>query len=372
MLFTISTGSLQKQLQLLNGAVGANAVLPILNDFLFELNGPQLTISASDQETTMITEVEVMGSQDGAVAIPAKLLNDVLKSLPEQPITFSIDTYSYAVELRTQNGMYKIAGENPGSFPEMTTPDKSNTLTLNSDVLANATEKTLFAVGTDQLRPAMTGVFCNFDENGATFVATDAHKLVKYEHYGQQFTTAVQFILPKKALTLLKNALPAKQTIVHLTYNKTNALFRFENIQLSCLLVEGRYPDYTVVIPKDNDNVVTINRTDLLASLKRALIFSNKSTFEVVLSISENELKINTQDLDFYSEAHESISCDYQGNAMDIAFNARFLVELLSSMDVADILLELSVPHRAALILPAEQAENENLLMLIMPIMRYS
>lgn len=372
MLFTISTSTLQKQLQLLNGAVGANAVLPILSDFLFELNGSKLTISASDMETTMVTEVEVMGTEDGVVAIPAKMLNDVVKTLPEQPLTFAIDNESHTVQIRTQNGEYKITGDNPSEFPEMSSLTGAQNLTLNSDVLGEAITKTTFATGTDQLRPAMTGVFCKLDANGATFVATDAHKLVKYKHHGQQFNTSVQFILPKKALTLLKNALPTTQAIVHLTYNKTNALFRFDDIQISCLLVEGRYPDYSVVIPKDNPNTLSINRSDLLGALKRALIFSNKSTFEVVFALSENQLKVNTQDLDFATEAHESLPCDYQGEPMEIAFNSRFLIEILSSVNVDEVRIEMSAPHRAALILPAEQEENENLLMLIMPIMRHS
>mgnify|MGYP001167408105 CR=1 FL=1 len=370
MLFTISTNALQKQLQLVNGAVGAGAVLPILSDFLFELNGTTLSIVASDMETTMNTEVDVMGTEDGVVAIPAKMLSDVIKNLPEQPLTFAIDDTTHAITIRSQNGEYKIAGENPVEFPEMTTLSGAHTLTLNSDVLIAAATKVLFAAGTDQLRPAMTGIYCKFGEEGAIFVATDAHKLVKYEHTAQKYNETVSFILPRKALTLLKNALPAN-TIVHLTYNQSNALFIFDAIKLNCLLVEGRYPDYNVVIPRENNNILTINRTELLNGIKRAIIFSNKSTFEVVFSITENDLRLNTQDLDFSTEAHETITCDYQGDNMEIAFNARFMIEMLSALETEDVRIELSEPHRAGLVLPATQEDDEHLLMLIMPIMRH-
>ncbi|QQS30798.1 MAG: DNA polymerase III subunit beta [Sphingobacteriales bacterium] len=370
MLFTISTNTLQKQLQLVNGAVGAGAVMPILSDFLFELDGSTLSIIASDMELTMHTDVEVMGTEDGAIAIPAKMLTEVIKNLPEQPLTFVVDEETGAIIIRSQNGEYKIAGENAAEFPEMTTLSGAQTITLNSDLLLAAATKTLFATGTDQLRPAMTGIFCKFDENGAVFVATDAHKLVKLEHTAQTYTENVSFILPRKALTLLKNALPAN-TIVHLTYNASNALFTFESIKLNCLLVEGRFPDYSVVIPTKNHNIITVDRNELLNATKRAVIFSNKSTFEVVFTLSENTLKLNTQDLDFATESHENIACDYQGEELEIAFNARFLIEMLSAIETDEVRIELSVPFKAGLVLPATQETDEHLLMLIMPIMRH-
>lgn len=370
MQFTIATNTLQKQLQALNGAVGAGAVMPILSDFLFELEGNELSISASDMEITMKTKIEVLSSSSGTVAIPAKTLTDIVKTLPDQPITFTIDPDTYMVQIRTQNGEYKIPGESGAEFPEISTLTGTQTVTLHSAVLAHAANKTMFAAGSDQLRPVMTGIFCKLDNNGATFVATDAHKLVKCEHTAQQYENTVSFILPKKALTLLKNTLPA-DTIVHLTYNQTNALFTFDDVQLKCLLVEGRYPDYSVVIPVDNPNVMAINRTELLNGIKRAAIFSNKSTFEVAFNIADNQLKIHTQDLDFSTEARETFECEYQGEPIEIAFNARFLIEMLASLDTEEVRIEMSAPFRAAIVLPAMQEENEHLLMLIMPIMRH-
>lgn len=368
--FIVSTSALLKSLQMINGAISTGAVLPILADFLFEIKGNVLTVYACDLETTMSTALDLQqSSKDGKIAIPAKMLVDMLKTLPEQPLTFKVDEKSFGIEISTENGHYKLSGENPDDFPKIPTPDQTSEVSIPAQVLSEAFSKTIFAVSNDDLRLAMTGVFVQLSPDGVNFVSTDAHKLVKFTRSDVKSAKSENFILPKKALNLLKNSLPHTEDAVNLGYNKSNAFFTFGLTRLICRLVDATYPDYTGVIPTNNPNKLTVNRLELQNALRRVQIFANKTTFQVIFTIKGNELKMSAQDIDFSNEGIERLSCNYSGNDMEIAFNARFLIEMLGVMDSNEVDMELSTPSRAGILRPVDKNENEDLLMLMMPVM---
>jgi DNA polymerase-3 subunit beta len=368
MKFSTSSTDLLKQLQLAQGAIGSNPVLPILEDFCFSIGGDQLTISATDLETTITTTMTVQADGDGSIAIPGKILLDTLKALPEQPITFSIDMNTFGVEIISGYGKYKLAGENGQDFPSIPAEDSAQTIEIPAQTLAKAINKTVFATSTDELRPAMTGVFFQLHTDGLVFVATDAHKLVKYTYTAATATENTSFIVPKKALNLLKGTLPAGGHI-NMAFNKAHAFFSFGEVRVVCRLIDARYPDYNAVIPTENPNVMTISRDDFQRSLKRIAIYANKTTNQVVLDIAPDSLTISAQDLDFSNEAFEQLRCNYEGNPIKVGYNAKFLVEMLNVMDADEVSLEMSTPTRAGLLLPVEKTDNEDLLMLVMPVM---
>ena len=369
MKFIVSTTALLRNLQTVNGVVSPNTVLPILEDFLFVVEKNKLTISGTDLETSITTWMDIESKSEGKVAIPARILVDYLKTLPEQPLTFSIDEDSCQVEITTDRGKYKLNGENGDDFPRVSSDDKMSDIILPSGVLQKVINKTAFATGTDELRPPMTGVLFQLNKDGINFVATDAHKLVRYRRTDAKASGSASLIMPKKALNLLKSNLPGEQTQVTISYNSSFAFFSYNNVKLICRLIEGRYPDYNAVIPTENPNRLTINRADFLNTLRRVIIFSNKTTHQVILKIKGNELIVNAQDLDFSNEANERLDCTYEGDNMEIGFNAKFLLEMLSAMDNEEVRMELSTPNRAGLLLPTESDPAEDLLMLVMPVM---
>lgn len=369
MKFIVSTSSLLKQLQAISGALSTNTVLPILENFLFEIQDGQLTVSATDLQTTMTATLSVEAKKNGKIAIPSRILLDTLKTFPEQPVIFTINDDNFAIEMSAGEGKYKLSGENGEDFPKIPKVDRAASLTVTASILAEAINKTLFAVSTDELRPAMTGVYCQMSPDSLTFVATDAHKLVRYRRRDAKADVANSFILPKKALSLLKAALPTEDISVNVEYNNTNAFFSFNNINLICRLIDEKYPDYEAVIPIENPNKLTIDRSMFLNCLKRVSIFSNKTTHQVRLKISGSELQISAEDLDFANEAHERLSCQYEGENIEIGFNARFLVEMLSNLNSEEVMLEMSTPNRAGILLPANGDNSEEVLMLVMPVM---
>lgn len=369
MRFIVSTTTLLKHLQSVSGALSSSAVLPILENFLFEINEGNLIISATDLQTSMITSLAVEAKETGKIAVPSKILLDTLKTLPEQPIAFSVDPQTYAIEISAGDGKYKLSGENGEDFPKIPVVDNASTVNLPAAVLAEAINKTIFAVSNDELRPAMTGVFCQLSPENITFVATDAHKLVRYRRNDAHAENATSFILPKKALNLLKSVLPADDINVAVEYNPTSAFFKFANISLICRLIDERYPDYEAVIPQNNPNKLILDRNLFLNCLKRVVIFANKTTHQVRLKISGSELHISSEDIDFANEAHERIGCQYDGEDMEIGFNAKFLIEMLNNLAGEEIILEMSTPNRAGLLFPSHKDENEDVLMLVMPVM---
>jgi DNA polymerase III subunit beta len=365
MKFIVSSSALLKQLQQISNA---NTVLPILEDFLFDVQKNQLSVVATDLETVMKIQLEVEAKDTGRVCIPAKILMDSLKNIPEQPLTFNIDK-NYAVEITSDNGKYKVMGENPDNFPKDPVADDTNSFTVVSSALVTAINKTLFAVSNDDLRPAMTGVFFEMDKKGLQFVATDAHRLVRYKRTDVSCPKTDSLIVPKKPLTLLKAAMPVNDDELTISYNSNHLFVTHGTTQLSCRLIDARFPDYKVVIPTDNPYKLTVNRTDFQGALRRVGIFSNKSTNQVVLSISGSQLQLTAQDIDFSFEGNERMKCQYNGEDLQIAFNAKFLIEMLNATDTDDVTVELSTSTKAGIIRPGDQEENEELLMLVMPLM---
>jgi DNA polymerase III subunit beta len=368
MKFIVSSSALLKQLQQISGVINANTVLPILEDFLFEIDKGKLTVTATDLETVMKIHLDIEAKESGRICIPAKILLDSLKNIPEQPLTFNIDK-NFGVELTSDNGKYKVMGENPDNFPKEPAADDANSFTMSSTGLVTAINKTIFAVSSDDLRPAMTGVFFELDKTGISFVATDAHRLVKYTRTDVSCPQKDTFIVPKKPLNLLKSALPDNEDELTLSYNSNHLFVKHGGTELVCRLIDARFPDYKVVIPTDNPYVLTVNRSDFQGALRRVSVFSNKSTNQVALSISGNELQLASQDVDFSFEGNERMSCTYDGEDLAIAFNAKFLIEMLNGAETADINVELSTPTKAGIIKPSEQEPNEELLMLVMPLM---
>ena len=369
MKFVVSSSVLLKQLSTVNGVITNNPIVPILENFLFQLEHSQLTVTASDLQTVMITTLEVESQDTGAIAVPARLLLDTLRGLPDQPITFKVDTETFGTEIITENGRYKLSGENPIDFPKVPQVSKSLSVEIGADVLGSAIANTIFAVSSDDLRPAMTGVFFELSTTGVQFVATDAHRLVRYKRTDAKAPKTDSFIVPRKPLNLLKNALPDNEDAITISYNSNHLFVNHGSTQMICRLIDARFPDYKVVIPADNPYKLVVNKHDFQNALRRVNVFSNKSTNQVALNITGNELQMAAQDIDFSFEGNERMSCEYKGEDIQIAFNAKFLIEMLSAADTDDIFIELSTPSKAGLIKPSEQAPGEDLLMLVMPLM---
>src|ERR1700733_2007829 len=340
MKFIVSSSALLKQLQQISGVINANTVLPILEDFLFEVEKNKLTVVATDLETVMKIQLEVESKENGKVCIPGRIIIDSLKNIPDQPLTFTIDK-NFAVEIASDNGKYKVMGENPDNFPKEPVSDDSNAFTMSSSALVTAINKTLFAVSNDDLRPAMTGVFFELDKKGITCVATDAHRLVRYRRTDVSCPKTDTFIVPKKPLNLLKSALPDNEDELVLSYNSNHLFVKHGGTELVCRLIDARFPDYKVVIPTDNPYRLTVNKTGFQNALRRVSIFSNKSTNQVALSITGNELQLAAQDVDFSFEGNERMACQYTGEDLQIAFNAKFLIEMLGAAVTDDINIEL-------------------------------
>jgi len=369
MKFIVNSSYLLRQLSNINGVITTNPVVPILENFLFEIEKNMLTVTASDLQTSMITEVNVESKEKGSIAVPARILLDTLKNLPDQPVTFSIDESTYSIEISSDNGRYKLSGENATDFPKVPSVSNDFSALISSDVLARAVNNTIFATSSDELRPAMTGVYVNLGEKHTTFVATDGHRLVRYRRNDIKSDSGNAIIIPRKALNLLKATLPSENTDVSIDFNMSNAFFKFGSIRMICRLIDERFPDYENVIPSQNPIKMTISRTDLLGSLKRIAIYANKTTHQVRLKITGSELQVSAEDLDFSNEANERLSCEHEGEDIEIGFNAKFLIEMLSNLDTDQIKLNMSAPNKAGVILPVEKDKDEDILMLVMPVM---
>ncbi len=369
MKFIVSSTYLLKQLQILGGVINNNNTLPILDNFLFELNKDELTVSASDLETTMSAKLKVESESEGSIAVPAKLLLETLKTFPEQPLTFVVESNN-TIELSSNHGKYALAYANGDEFPNAVELKEPSSTIIQGDVLSTAISKTIFASGNDDLRPVMSGVFFQFSTEGITFVATDAHKLVKYYREDVSASQTAEFIMPKKPLNLLKGILAGSEADVLIEYNESNAKFTFEDSTLICRLIDGKYPNYEAVIPKENPNKLIIDRSQFLSSVRRVSIFSNKTTHQVRLKIAGAELNISAEDIDYSNKAEERLTCSYQGDDMQIGFNSRFLTEMLSNLNANEVQLEMSLPNRAGILTPVDGLdEGEKITMLVMPVM---
>ncbi|MFV8224299.1 DNA polymerase III subunit beta [Christiangramia aquimixticola] len=369
MKFIVSSNYLLKQLQILGGVINNSNTLPILDNFLFDLKNDELTVSASDLETTMSAKLKVESDSEGKIAVPAKLLLETLKTFPEQPLTFVVEDNN-TIELSSNHGKYALAYADGEEFPNPVELEDPSSTIVEADILSSAISKTIFASGNDDLRPVMSGVFFQFKEDGLTFVATDAHKLVKYSREDIQANDTAEFIMPKKPLNLLKGILAGSESEVLIEYNDSNAKFTFDETQLICRLIDGKYPNYEAVIPKENPNKLTIERNQFLSSVRRVSIFSNKTTHQVRLKIAGAELNISAEDVDYSNKAEERLTCSYQGDDMQIGFNSRFLIEMLGNLTADEVMLEMSLPNRAGILTPVDGLDQgEKITMLVMPVM---
>ena len=369
MKFIVSSTYLQKNLQDVGGVISNSNTLPILDNFLFDLKDSKLTVSASDLETTVSTILEVDGQNDGRIAIPAKLLIDALKTFPEQPLTF-LQEGNNTIEISSNDGKYALAYSDANEFPKSVELIQPTQTIIPSNILLNAINNTIFAAGNDDLRPVMCGVFFQFSTENVTFVATDAHKLVKYTRSDYNSNTTAEFVMPRKPLNLLKAILSNEVKEVVIDYNNSNAKFSFGNTVLICRLIDGKYPNYEAVIPKENPNKLVVDRKQFLNAVRRISIFSNKTTHQIRLRIAGAELNISAEDIDYSNKAEERLTCDYQGDDIQIGFNSRFLVEMLGNLESENVSLEMSLPNRAGILTPSDNTdEGEELKMLVMPVM---
>ncbi len=371
MKFIVSSSLLLKQLQSISGVLTTNNTLPILDDFLFVLSDSEINISASDMETTMTSRINVdMVEGEGSVAIPAKMLLDTLKTFSDIPVSFDIDSDTYGVSLMAGEGKYRLAGQNGDEYPKLPQIEDAIRLSISSDILHSAISKTIFAASNDDLRPVMAGILCQISDEGTTFVATDAHKLVRYHRKDITSEETSSFILPKKALNQLRHILAHDEIPVEIEYNQINARFVFKNITVTCRLIDGRYPNYSAVIPVTNPNKMTVDRLPFLNAIRRVSIFSNQTTYQVRFKIAGTELTLMAEDLDYANEAKERLACHYDGDDLEIGFNSKFMVEMLNNLETERVLLEMSEPNRAGLISPVDNKnEDEVILMLVMPVM---
>src|ERR1035437_80054 len=372
MKFVVSSTELLKHLNAISRVISSKNTLPILDNFLLKLEGKTLMITASDLETTLITKIELENSaEEGLIAIQAKIMLDTLKEFPEQPLTFNIDPESLAVEILSANGKFSIVGHNGEDFPVLPKlSDKNHSIVVSHDLLLSGINKTLFATADDELRPVMNGIYIELSPEEMTFVASDAHKLVRYKRSDVKYNDVASFILPKKPASLLKSLLPREDSDVKLEFDEKNAFFTLSGFKLVCRLVEGKYPAYNSVIPLNNPNELIADRVEFYTTLKRVSVFANQASNLVRLKLTPTELVVSAQDIDFAISAVETIKCEYDGLPMEIGFKSTFLVEILSNLSSQDVKMKLSDPSRAGLLLPAEkELDYEDVLMLLMPMM---
>ena len=372
MKFVVSSTELLKHLNAISRVISSKNTLPILDNFLLKLEGKTLMITASDLETTLITKIELENAaEEGLIAIQAKIMLDTLKEFPEQPLTFNINPETMAVEILSANGKFSIVGHNGEDFPVLPKLGVNHhEIVLPHDLLLTGINKTLFATADDELRPVMNGIYIELSPEEMTFVASDAHKLVRYKRSDVKYSDVASFILPKKPASLLKNLLPREDSDVKLEFDEKNAFFTLSGFKLVCRLVEGKYPAYNSVIPLNNPNEMVADRVEFYTTLKRVSVFANQASNLVRLKLTPTELIVSAQDIDFAISAVETIKCEYDGQPMEIGFKSTFLVEILSNLSSEDVKMKLSDPSRAGLLLPAEkEVDYEDVLMLLMPMM---
>ena len=373
MKFVISSTELLKHLQLIGRVISSKNTLPILDNFLFDLSGHELHITASDLETTLVTTIDLENVTDeGKVAVPARILMDMLKEFPEQPLTFHINMETLGIELNSENGKYNIVGQNPDDFPQVPQikSEQETRLQLQSGMIYQGIEKTIFATAEDEFSPVMNGPGVELGTKWIKCFATHAHKLVRYRRKDVESGEESSFIFPKKPASLIRNILSKEESQVELSFDDKNVEFVLPKYRMISRLTEGNYPDYDSVIPSDNPFKLTIDRLDFYNTIKRVAVFSNQASNLIKLSLSGNQLTVSAQDLDFSVSGRETLNCQYEGDNMDIGFKSSFLLEILSNLNAQEVLVELSDPSRAGLLYPLEKDnEDEDVLMLLMPMM---
>lgn len=371
MKFIVSSTALSSHLQAVSRVINSKNALPILDCFLFDLQDGTLSVTASDSETTMVTSLEVNESDaDGRFAVTAKTLLDALKEIPEQPLAFDINIGTLEINVQYQNGKYSLMGQSADEFPQLTQlGDNAVRVEIDAEVLLNGINRSVFATADDELRPVMNGIYFDITTDDITMVASDGHKLVRCKTFAAHGNERAAFILPKKPANLMKNLLAREQGTVMIEFDERNAVFTLENYRMVCRLIEGRYPNYNSVIPQNNPYKVTVDRQSLIGALRRVSIFSSQASSLIKLRLSNNQITISAQDIDFSTSAEETQTCQYDGNDMSIGFKSTFLLDILSNISAEEVVIELADPSRAGVIIPVEQEEKEDLLMLLMPMM---
>ncbi|MCX7861654.1 MAG: DNA polymerase III subunit beta [Bacteroidales bacterium] len=368
--FIVSSTELYEKLQQLNKVVPSKSTLPILGNFLFELNNNTLTLTATDTSNTITTQLQLQNVEGtGSICIDAKKLIDIIKEFGEQPITFNINEENKNIEITTQNGKYTLVGYDHNDFPQLPTLKKdANRFIISGEALLAGIQKTFFAIANDNLRPIMNGIYFDISPTEINFVSTDAHKLVRYKRFDVKVDFTNSFILSQKSAALLKTMIDKNTAEVHVSFDKQNAHFEVNDTHLICRLIEGVYPAYNSVIPVDNPNKLTIDRVEFMNSIKRVSIFSNPATNLVRLQLNANQITVSAQDYDLATSGIEVLPCSYEGKNMDIGFKSSFLHEILANHTSTNIIMELSDPTRAGLVLAADEDHTiEHTLMLIMP-----
>lgn len=371
MRFNVSSTTLCNRLQTLSRVLASKNSLQILDCILFELQDGMLHLTASDSETTLVTHLEVQEADaNGRFAIKAATIINSLKEISEQPITIDVNNETHEILVSYQNGRCNFVGQNGDEYPA-TQPisEEAQQIAIATDVLQNGISRALFATADDELRPVMNGIYFDMAPDSLTFVASDGHKLVRNRSLSAHSEQPTAFILPKKPAKTLKDILGREVGEAIIKFDDRNAQIELENFTLSCRLIEGRYPNYASVIPNDNPFHVTIDRAALIGALRRVLVFASTSTSLVKLHIDQGNMTVSAQDIDFSTSAEEHIFCDYSGTPMSIGFKGTFLIDILNSIASDEVMLELADPSRAGVIVPAQQEENEDLLMLLMPMM---
>ena len=370
MKFIVSSTGLFSHLQAISRVINSKNSLPILDCFLMDLNDGTLSITASDSETTLTTSIEIIENEgNGSFAVNSKTILDALKEIPEQPLSFDISD-SMEIIVKYQNGKYSLMGQNADEYPQASSlGGNAVNVTIGSQVLLNGINRSIFATADDELRPVMNGIYFDISTEDITFVASDGHKLVRNKTFKAHGNEKAAFILPKKPANLLKNLLGKEQGDAQISFDDRNAIFSLENYKMTCRLIEGRYPNYNSVIPQNNPHRATIDRAAFISGLKRVSVFSSAASSLIRLRLDMNTIQISGQDIDFSTSAEETMMCQYEGNPMSIGFKSTFLIDILNNISSQEVVLELADPSRAGVIVPIEQEAEEDLLMLLMPMM---
>lgn len=371
MRFLVSSTTLFSHLQAISRVINSKNSLPILDCILIELNDGTITMTASDSETTLSTSIEVSEYEgEGKFAISSKTILEALKENPEQPLNFNINTDTMEITVKYPNGKYSMMAQNGDEYP---LPKQMGSevvnLTMAADVMLTGINRCIFATADDELRPVMNGIYFDISQQDVTLVSSDGHKLVRNKSFSSTGNEKAAFILPKKPSNILKNILPKEQGDVQICFDDKNAMFTMKNYQMTCRLIEGRYPNYNSVIPQNNPHKAIVDRAIFISALKRVSVFSSQASSLIKLSLKENSMTISAQDIDFSTSAEETLTCQYDGKDMSIGFKSSFLIDILNNISSQNVIIELADPSRAGLIVPEEQEENEDLLMLLMPMM---
>ncbi len=370
MKFKVSSSSLLANLQILSRVIGAKNSMVILESILFDLQGNELTMVASDGETSIRTKMQVEGEGDGKVASPARRLLDTLKEFAEQPLVFEINDQNFAFDIKSDTGTYSFIGVNGMEYPQVLPEvEAQHSFSISADELQRMIGNTIFCTVEDQLRPVMGGIYFDITEESLTAVATDAHRLVRFVNTATHTQDPVSFILPRKPASLLRQILQKEEGDVQVSFNNKNARFEMGNSLVICRQLDGRYPNYKAVIPQSNENKIIVDRLSILNASRRVQVFANQSTGLIKLEISENKIHLTAQDIDFSTSAEETIVCNYQGEPIRIGFKAPFLTEILGVLESDEVIIALADSSRAGLILPMENKENEDILVLLMPML---